>query len=159
MALAAIESAVAWLVADARTTVHAWVPAGQLAVVDVVGVVVVGVVVVGVEVVGVEVVGVEVVGVEVVGVVVVVPEVTVSKPDPVPVEPVPVDVPVVPVGEVVPAGVDPDVVAAVLLSRDTATARAPVPIASNTSAKAMIRAPLPVASRGALAVGAPHCRQ
>ena len=74
-------------------------------------------------------------GVEVVGVVVVVPEVTVSKPDPVPVEPVPVDVPVVPVGDVVPAGVDPDVVAAVLLSRDTATARAPVPIASNTSAK------------------------
>jgi len=122
------------------------VPAGQLAVVEVVGV----------EVVGVEVVGVEVVGVEVVGVV---PEVTVSKPDPVPVEPVPVDVLVVPVGDVVPAGVDPDFFAAPLLSRDTATARAPVPIASNTSAKAMIRAPLPVANRGALAVGAPHCRQ
>ena len=104
---------------------------------------------------GVEV-GVDVVGVDEVGVV---PEVTVSKPVPVPVEPVPAGVLVDPVWEEVPAGVDVVFFAVPLLCRETATASAPVPIASSTRARAMIRAPVPVARRGALAVGAPHCRQ
>jgi len=150
-----------WLVEEAKITVQAWVPGGQVAVVDVVGVDVVGVEVVGVDVVGVDVVGVVVVGVDVVGVEVVgvevvgvVPEVTVSKPDPVPVEPV------LAVGLVLVVGLVDDVAFEdPLVSLLTATARAPVPSASSTSASAMIRAPLPVAIRGALGVGAPHCRQ
>ncbi len=146
-------SAVDWLVADAKITVHACVPTGHVAVV---GVEAVGVDVVGVEVVGVEVVGVDVVGVEVVGVEVVVPEVTVSNPVPVPVVAVvEVEVEVVEVPDVVVAALELEW----LFWLVTAKARKPVPRASKTTASAMTRAPLPVAKRGAFGVGAPHSKQ